>query len=172
MISPDSVDRFWIAPFVLDGESLGVGEWWIKDLSSHWIEVCTSLIEYYGPIFDEHLQGPLSHIRIRCTAAGSGAMVIIYAHGLPALSFIVVVGTAPAAEAGMLAMFAESVRESTLRYQVSGISKPFHEMTTLPERPIAMVVPWAQSSISEQDHELSNELMRHLAAALILKLSE
>ena len=72
----------------------------------------------------------------------------------------------------MLTMFAESVRASTLRYQVSGISNPFHEMTTFTERPIAMVLPWAQSSISEEDHEIANELMRHLAAALILNLSE
>jgi len=166
------IDRFWIAPFVLDGELLGVGEWRFEDLSSRWIEVCTSLIEQYGPVFDENLQGPFSHIRIRCTATGSGAMVILYAHDLAASSSVIVLGTAPAAEAQMLAMFAENICASTLRYQVSGLSKPFDEMTTLPQRPIAMVVPWAQSSISEQDHDLVTELMRHLAAALILKLSE
>jgi hypothetical protein len=98
-------------------------------------------------------------------------MVIIYAHELAASSFIVVLGTVPAAEAHMLAMFAESVRASTRHYQVSGLLNPFHEMTTLRERPITMVVPWAQSSISQQDHELVNELMRHFAAALILNLS-
>jgi hypothetical protein len=166
------IDRFWIAPFVLDGELLGVGEWRIEDLSSRWIDVCASLIEYYGPVFDQRLQGPLGHIRIRCTAVDSGAMVILYAREVAAASFAVVLGKAPIAEAQMLAMFADRISSSTSRYHVRGSSKPFREMTTLPERPIAMVVPWAQSPISEQDHELVTELTRHLAAALILKMSE
>ncbi|WP_447725893.1 hypothetical protein [Sphingomonas koreensis] len=166
------IERFWIAPFVLDGELLGIGEWWIKDLSSHWIDVCASLLEHYGPIFDQHLQGPLSHIRIRCTAIDSGAMVVLYAYDVAATSFVVVLGAAPPAEAQMLSMFAESVRSSTLHYQVAGLREPFHEMSTLIERPIAMVVPWAQSSVSEEDHELVTELMRHFTAALIINLSK
>ena len=172
MVPSHPVDRFWIAPFVLDGELLGVGEWWIKDLSSHWIDVCTSLIEHYGPTFDQHLQGALSHIRIRCTAIDCGAMVVLYAHGLAASSFAVVLGTSPTAEAHMLAMFADSVRASTLRYHADGSNKPFHEMATLSDRPMVIVVPWAQSPVSQQDHELVTELVRHLAAALILNLSE
>jgi hypothetical protein len=72
----------------------------------------------------------------------------------------------------MLAMFAESIRSSTTRYHADGSNKPFHEMATLSERPMVMVVPWAQSPISKQDHELVTELVRHLAAALILSLSE
>jgi hypothetical protein len=72
----------------------------------------------------------------------------------------------------MLAMFAENIRSSTLRYHAAGSNEPFREMTSLSERPMAMVVPWAQSPISKQDHELVTELVRHLAAALVLNLSE
>lgn len=167
-----SIDRFWIAPFALDGELVGVGEWWIDDISAHWINVCASLVQHYGPVFDEYLQGPLSHIRIRCTAGDGGAMVDLCVHDLMAASFVVVVGTAPVAEGQMLAMFAESLRSSTLLYRIGGSKEAFHEVITLPQRPIAIIVPWPQSSISEQDHELVTELARHLVAALVLNLSK
>ena len=167
-----SGDGFWIAPFALDGELLGVGEWQFDALSKHWIGVCTSLIDHYGPVFDEHLQGPLSHLRIKCTAAQSGAMVVLYAHGATVASFAVATGAVPAVDTQVLAMFAESIRSSTRQFQVSNIEEPFGAMTSMVERPLMVVVPWPQSHISEQDHELVREIGWHLAAALICKARE
>ncbi|HEX7693539.1 MAG TPA: hypothetical protein VF409_03560, partial [Sphingomonas sp.] len=101
-------DRFWIAPFALDGELIGVGERSFSDLSQHWIGVCESLIDHHGPVFDQPLQGPLRHLRIKCTAAGSVAMVVLYAHEVPVTSFAVVTGAAPSEEAEALTMFTEA----------------------------------------------------------------
>lgn len=167
-----SREGFWIAPFALDGELLGVGEWRFDALSKHWIGVCTSLIDHYGLIFDEHLQGPLSHLRIKCTGIESAAMVVLYAHGAPAASFAVVTGAAPAVDAHVLAMFTESIRSSTQQFQVSNIEEPFGAMMSMAQRPLMVVVPWPQSHIAEQDHELVKEIGWHLATALILKGSE
>jgi len=164
-----SGDGFWIAPFALDGELLGVGEWRFDALSKHWISVCTSLIDHYGPVFDECLQGPLGHLRIKCTAAESAAMVVIYAHGAPASSFAVATGAIPAMDTRVLAMFAESIRSSTRQFQVSNIGEPFEAMTSVAQRPLMVVVPWPQSHIAEQDHELVREIGWHFAAALIRK---
>jgi len=162
-----SDDRFWIAPFAVDGELLGVGERLFADLSQHWIGVCASLIDHYGPVFDQHLEGPLSYLRIKCTAVESAAMVVLYAYGAPASSFVVATGTAPEVEAEVLAMFAESIRSSTPHYQVSNIEVPFGAMTSVTQRPLMIVVPWPQSSIAQEDHELVKELGWHLAAALM-----
>jgi len=169
---PGSGDRLWIASFAIDGELLGVGERAFEKLSQHWIGVCASLIDHYGPVFDRPLQGPLSHLRITCTAAASAAMVVLYAHGLPVSSFAVAADAAPAEDTQVLAMFAESIRSSTVQFQVSNIETPFHEMTTISQRPLMVVVPWPESSIAEQDHELAKELGWHLAAALVRKLRE
>ena len=164
-------DGFWIAPFAVDGELVGVGEWRFDALSKHWIGVFASLIDHHGPVFDEHLQGPLSHLRIKCTAIESTAMVVLYAHGVAASSFAVATGAVPAVEAHVLAMFAESIRSSTQQFQVSNVEEPFGAMTTMVQRPLMVVVPWPQS-IAEQDHELVREIGWHLAAALIIKASE
>ena len=120
-----------------------------------------------GPVFDQPLQGPLRHLRIKCTAAGSVAMVVLYAHEVPVTSFAVVTGAAPSEEAEALTMFTEAIRASTRQYQVSGIEAPFSEITTLPQRPLMVVIPWPQSPVAEQDRELVKELSWHLAAALI-----
>ncbi|MBB4841501.1 hypothetical protein HNP52_004605 [Sphingomonas kyeonggiensis] len=151
-------DRFWIAPFAIDGELLGVGARLFDELSQHWIGVCASLIDHYGPVFDQPLQGPLSHLRIKCTAVESAAMVVVYAHGQPVSSFAVATGAVPSADTQVLAMFAESIRSSTRQFQVSNIDMPFCEIAVMDQRPLMVVVPWPQSSIAEQDHELAKEL--------------
>lgn len=163
-------ESFWVAPFAVDGELLGVAARRFDELSDHWLGVCTSLVDHFGPVFDQSLQGPLGHLRIKCTAAESAAMVVLYVHGQPASSFAIATDAVPAIDAQVLAMFAESIRGSTNRFQVSNIESPFGEMTTLAQRPLMVVVPWPHSSIAEQDHELTKELGWHFAAALICKL--
>ena len=159
-------EHFTVAAFALDGQLLGTGEKVFDDLSSHWIGVCSELIAHYGPVFDAPLQGPLGHLRIKCTSDRGGALTVIYANEKPVVSSAIAKGLSPVSEAQMLKMFADSVSSSTKRFHVDSPSA-FTAIGELTARPILVVVPWPSQEASEQDHDLGKELSLHFAAAFI-----
>jgi hypothetical protein len=160
-------DGFTIAAFAVDGELMGIAHQSFEGLSQHWIGVAQSFFANYGATFDERFQGPLGHLRIKCTSAAGAALILFYVHDQPASSCAIASGASPAAEAQVLAMFAESVRVSTEPFHTDAQAVPFSEVSTLPNRPLLIVVSWPDRTISEQDREIVKELVWHFGAAFL-----
>lgn len=159
-------DYYFVAAFGLDGEHIGTGEMTFASLSEHWLGVCRSLVEGYGPVFDINLQGTLSHVRLKCTSAEGAALVDIYMRGHLASSAAVVTGDSPIAEEQVLGMFRRSLENATSRY-FTDQRAPSFDFTAISERPLLIVVPWPNEAVSAQDHEIAKELQWHFAGSLM-----
>ena len=64
-------------------------------------------------------------------------------------------------------MFSDSVRQASAHFHRPEDS-PFVDLSAIPDRPLLVVVPWPDALITDQEHDLSKELMVHFAGALLL----
>jgi hypothetical protein len=156
---------FFIAPFVIDGESEGIDYWEIAKLSGKWLAICADHLEKHGSSFDAPWPGHLSYLSTRLTAASGAALVTFRVHGKLASSVALASGRSPAADAEVLKLFVESLRRVRLVVASAQSLEPFEKMLAIVERPVMVVVPWPDTGISDQDHAVVRELELHTAGA-------
>lgn len=156
---------FFILPFGMDGEPVGFGFWEQVRLSENWLTVCRDYLNEHGAVFDASWSGNLSHIRTKITSASGTALVTFFVQGKVALSVLLLAGTSPAAEESAAQMFVESLRRSAPVQAATQSPNPFNNIFSAKDRPLMVVVPWPETTVSEQDHKLVRELGLHLAGA-------
>lgn len=160
---------FFVAPFVIDGETEGIGFWELAKLSGKWLATCGKHLNQHGDSFDATWDGNLSHIQTKFTAASGVALVTFQVNGLTASSLALASGLSPATESEVLKMFVSSLRRVELAKKSASSSEPFQKVFAIKERPVMIVVPWPNSAILPQDHALVQELAVHLAGAFFSK---
>jgi len=143
----------------------------LEKLSTKWLAICNDYLEFNGASFNAPWSGDLSHIYLRLTSASGGALATFSVHSKPATSALLASGVSPSAEAELLKMFVDSLRKVVLVKQAATSSDPFQQVLAIKERPIKIVVPWPDRTISEQDHELIRELAIHTAGAFFVRNS-
>src|SRR4051794_24869124 len=108
--TPRGRDQFAVAAYLPNGELVGTGTWQLSSLSPKWIGVCEGLLEARGPNFETDLDGPLRHLRLKCTSSQGAALLLASIHGRPASSAALVTGGSADVDAEVLTMFADSMR--------------------------------------------------------------
>jgi hypothetical protein len=158
---------FFIAPFAIDGEQQGVGYYDCEKLSQRWLKVCADYLAQHGASFDAPWSGNLSHIRTRGTATSDAALMTFSVNGRIAASLALARGTAPAAEREVLTMFADSLHRLKVVQAAAASPSPFSAILSLQERPLMVVVPWPDETISSDDEGLVRELSLHTGGAFL-----
>jgi hypothetical protein len=161
----DSTPGFCVAPFAFDGELLAVDQWPFSKLSSKWLAVCDAFLGSNGSDFNASWAGPLNHIRTRFSSASGTALVTFQVNGTPVSSLALVSGVSEAADIEVLTMFVNSLRGVSLVRSAAKSSTPFEQALRMQQRPLMVVVVWAPTAVSDQDHELVRELSLHIAGA-------
>jgi len=159
---------YFVAPFSFDGELIGVAGRSVATLSPRWLDFCRRLLGELGPVFRRAIPlPPLEHITLQFTTNDSAALVSFYVREQPATSAVALRGKRPGAEAEVLRMFVESLRRVPVVQQAAGSAAPFEAAFGLSQRPLYVVVLWANPQIRDADLELVQELDNHLAAAFL-----
>jgi hypothetical protein len=156
---------FYVAPFSIDGTLEGIGFWKRSDLSGFWIEVCSDLMKGKGGNVDTFLERQLSHLRVKLTSAKGAALLTLFAREKPLSSCLLLSGTSTDADQQAAGMFVESVRKTNIVREVAAVMEPFASIFGINERPLMVVIPWPDETVSDQDHELVRELGLHFARA-------
>jgi len=159
--------RFYVAPFTIDGESLGVHEWDVAQLSAKWLSFAQQLIHENGSVLRRSLGGPLSHLEIKLTAADGIGLGTMFANDQIVVSTAYFGGANPAEERELETMFLESLRGSAPVKRHASMDLPFDQLRTIRERPLHVVVVWGNPQVSDQDHELIREFANHFAGAFL-----
>jgi hypothetical protein len=164
-----STSEFFVAAFAPDGELIGVAGRDLEKLSPKWLGFCRDLLASGRGMFRGSVPlPPLQHITLQVTAGSGAALVSFLVGDQPVSSAVALTGRDPAAEVEALKMFVGSMRGVPLVQQTAATSKPFEALFTLAERPVYVVVPWANPRVSQEDKQLVQELEIHLAATLTL----
>jgi|SRR5581483_2269172 len=163
------VPGFSVAAFGIDGEVQGIDRWDFEKLSSKWLRICGEYLEHHGASFDASWSGPLAHIQTKFTSASGAALVTFGVKGKLAASVALASGLTPATESSVLKMFVNSLRGVELVAAAAQSPEPFREVLAIEERPLMLVVPWADSEVSEQDQALIRELAIHTAGAFFMR---
>ena len=159
--------EFTLAVFGEAGELQSVGRVTGEGLSGKWLDACRALLDEGGGQFDVNWSGPLGHVRTKLTAAGGGAMVTFGVHDQPAVSMFLATGRDAKAEAEVLRNWVESLRAIAFVQENTRWKEPFGDALTIPERPLAVAVPWGHTGVGEEDADLVRELAMHLASAFL-----
>jgi hypothetical protein len=166
---PPTPDYF-VAPFAPDGEMIAVAGRSLSELSPRWLGFWHELLATQGPVFRSAVPlPPLQHITVQLTSGSGAALVTLSANDQPASSSVALTGSDPARESEVLRMWVDSLRRLPLVRQAAASGTPFEAVFDLPERPLYVVVPWANPRISAADQQLVQELENHLAAALLAR---
>jgi hypothetical protein len=163
--TPDGT--FYVAPFAVDGELLGVGRWDVASLSPRWLIVCERMIRAHGGSFRASFGQALSHIEVKLTAASGVGLGTFYAHGRVVVSTAYLRGGDADAEGEVVQMLINSLRKVSVTRQVTASDRAFEAMATIAERPLHLVVAWADENVSKQDQDVVTELATHFAAAYL-----
>jgi len=159
---------FYVAPFVFDGELEGIGGWMLSQLSPKWLAFCSEMLAEQGANFECAIPlPPLEHISLRVTSSSGATLVNFSVRNRPATSGAALSGENPAADAEVLRMFVDSLREVPLVRQAAATQLPFEAAFSITARPLFVVIPWADPDISEDDMQLVHDLQKHLAGALL-----
>jgi hypothetical protein len=169
-VPPPANETYFIAPYVIDGELVGVEPVKLASLSSRWIGVCRDLIEVHGLEFEESLEGPLSHLRIKYTSAKGAALILVSVHERPAVSGVFASGLSDETDLEALGMFAASAAQSLAKFRAIGRNSSFAGLATISERPLLVVIPYADALLTDEEYGLAKELMQHVAAAHMRQL--
>jgi hypothetical protein len=167
-IPREQTPDYYVAPFAIDGECMGVGGQFISELSPRWLTFCRQMLNHRGPVFRCTIPlPPLAHIGLQFTSQTHAALVSFTVHSHPATSAVALRGTNLVAEAEVLKMFVDSLRRVPVVQQAAASRDPFGTAFGLVQRPIYIVVPWANPEISEADQNLVRELNNHTAATFL-----
>lgn len=163
-----STPDYFVAPFAPDGELVGVAGRSLAELSPRWLGFCHELLASQGPVFRRPVPlPPLQHITVQLTSSNGAALVTLSVHEQPASSAVALTGSDPGADSEVLRMFVESMRRLPIVQQAAATPTPFEAVFGLAERPLYVVIPWANPRISGPDQELVQQLENHLAGALL-----
>jgi hypothetical protein len=161
---------YFVAPFAVDGELLGVAGRSLSELSPRWLGFLHELLATQGPTFRCPIPvPPLEHITLQVTSADGAALVSFAVRDQPATSAVALTGSDPTADAKVLRMFVDSMRRVPLVRQVAATPAPFEAAFRLAQRPLYVVIPWANPKVSDADQDLVQELENHLAGALLAR---
>ncbi|MBC8217448.1 MAG: hypothetical protein H8E73_03190 [Planctomycetes bacterium] len=160
---------FFVAPFGIDGCSVGIAFWDASSLSEEWTAVCSAFLEEHGVAFDDSWGVPLSHVRMKLTSASGAAIVTFFVHDKAVSSVLLLSGQSPSVEADVGGMFIESLKRTLLVKAATVTPNAFKAVLECKERPLMAVVAWPESAVCEEDHELVRELGLHLAGAFFLR---
>lgn len=155
---------FYLVPFGIDGEQLGIGFWETAKLSDFWLDTCKRQLTTRGPTFDASWSGNLKIIRTRLTSASGVAIATFFVRDHAAASLLFLSGQSPEAENDVRELFVESLRKS-LKQWVPPDQNTFSALTSIGERPLMAVVAFPDPTVSDQEHEIVRELGLHLAGA-------
>jgi hypothetical protein len=165
-------DSFFAAPFAVDGELLGIGSWRASDLSPRWLRVCERLLAEGGHAFRSALGPELPHLEVQFTSANGAGIGTFFAGGAIGISAAYLRGQDAGTEREVLEMFVRSLRATPLVQQAKATDLPFEGVFQLRERPLHVVVPWGNPTMSEQDEEIIGELSNHFAAAYLCRTDD
>jgi hypothetical protein len=159
---------YYVAPFSADGELVGVTGRSLAELSPRWLAFCSGMLDARGPAFRCAVPlPPLEHITLKFTSAQGAALLTFLVRGRVATSGVALRGTHPAADAELLASYVDSMRRVRLVQQAAKTATPFEAALALAQRPLYIVVPWADPDIADADMDLVRDLNTHTAAAFL-----
>src|SRR5215475_11186073 len=165
--SVDAEGGFTVAAFTIDGALECKDQWIYSNLSARWSNICDELLRAKGVNFNYPWIGPLSHIRTKLTSARGAGICTIFVNGHVASSNLLLRGHDRVVERDVSRMFVSSLQNVHLVQAATTKSEPFAEVLSLSERPLMVVVPIPDDSISDQDHDVVQELSVHLASAFL-----
>jgi len=165
----EKIPGLFVAPFSVDGELEGIDYWEFGKLSSKWLSICDEFLRGNGTSFNAPWSGNLSHIQTKFTASSGAALVTFSVNGRPAASVALASGLSLMAESEVMKMFVSSLRTVAMVSTAAKSAEPFQEVLSIKKRPVMIVVPWPDSTISQQYHALVRELAIHLAAAFFMR---
>jgi hypothetical protein len=160
-------EGFLVVGFAIDGTLVDKWRWLYRDLSAKWSNICEDLLSAKGVNFDYTWQGPLSHIRTKLTSARGAGICTLFVNDHVASSNLLLRGHDRAVEHDVSRMFVSSLRNVHLVQAATTQSEPFAEVLSLSERPLMVIVPIPDDSISDQDNDVVQELSVHLASAFL-----
>jgi hypothetical protein len=163
----DAEGGFTVAGFTIDGTLEGKWRWTYRDLSAKWSNICDELLRAKGVNFDYTWSGPLSHIRTKLTSTRGAALFTIFVNAYVATSNLLLRGHYRGAERDTSRMFVRSLQKVHLVQTITSLSEPFAEVLSLSERPLMVIMPIPDESISDQDNDVVQELALHLASAFL-----
>ena len=164
---PSSTDVFFVAPFALDGEFLGIGSLEVSGFSPKWLAICESILRQHGPLFRISMGQMLTYLEIELTSANGVGLSTFYAKGEAVISAAYLSGRDAEAERTVSRMFVDSLRSIPIIQQAKGSERPFESVFMIPERPLHVVVVWTNPNVSPEDFQLLQELSSHFAAAFL-----
>mgnify|MGYP003325606153 FL=1 len=168
----DSADSgFYIAPFGIDGEQVGLGFWNASTLSDIWLGVCKEFLNVHGAVFDAPWSGKLFEIRTKFTSASGAAIATFFVRDRVASSLLFLSGHSPEVERTVTEMFIESLRKAVWVQTAALSLHPFLAIASIGERPLMVAVAWPEPTMSEQDNNIVRELGLHLAGAFLTESS-
>jgi hypothetical protein len=156
---------FHVAAFDAAGEFVGQTMFDGARLSPKWSQFCDALLTANGELFAVNLTGPLAHISLRFTSTSGAAIATISAGGRLANSLLLLSGREPEADREVRDMFHQAVATTATKLGRPRNPLPFCDLSRLENRPLACVVAWGSSQVSEEDDSLIKELSWHLAGA-------
>lgn len=160
-------EGFYLAAFGVDGVLEGEGHWDHQDLSERWLTLCDELIAEKGMNFDHQWTGPLSKIRTKMTSANGAGICTFFVNERTVSSVLLLRGIEPQSELEVSTMFVESLRATPLVAAASGSSEPFADVLSIVQRPLMVVVPFPDPTVSDQSYDLVRELSLHLSSAFM-----
>lgn len=157
---------FYVAPFAMDGEFLGVGEWRLADLSVKWLEFVGEVLHAGGSAFNKPLPSPFELVSLRFTSVQETALASFVFDGRPVASSLYLSGGSMVVEHELTRSFVNSMRAVDLVRQSQLTPEPFKEIFSISQRPIHIVISWPTES--EEVGGTICELNSHFAAAFLL----
>jgi len=153
---------YYVAPFVFNGEFLGVAEWNVSDLSVRWLGFARELLCASGSSFKCSLPDPFERVSLKFTSTQGAALVNFELDGMPAASSVYLRGDNMVTELEVLQMFVKSMRGVEAVRRTQATSEPFNEIFSVTERPLHIVIPWPTD---EKNDSIIRELNNHFAVA-------
>jgi len=166
---PTNVSSFFVAPFAIDGEAVGLGETRLANLSQRWLDFCAQILDSNGMVFRITLPAPFDRIALRFTASAGTALVSFFVDGQLVVSAAFLSGDDLSAEKELLGLFVASLQRTDVVQQSRSVAAPFSEVFGLAKRPLQVVVPCVTPDISDEDHTVVQQLCTHLAGTFFCR---
>ena len=166
------LEGFYVAPFTPSGELMGKGFWPFDELSEKWIKLCQEFLSGHGEVFDSSWGSELAQIETKLTSSKGAGLGVFRFRSEIAISTLYISGLNQTIDDQTRAMFVDSIERSEFVTQLSSSKHPFDRIQNISERPLAVTVVWGNPNISDEDHELIQELSTHFAAAFFLSAAE
>jgi hypothetical protein len=159
---------YYVAPFAPDGEHLGVGFWEFSKLSQMWIDNCHGFMASCPQTKSVSWGQQLARFETQLTSARGAGLATFSVDGLIALSCVFASGIDRETDDEVLRQFVASMQRVEFVRQAATVADPFGSLLRLEERPLAGVVVWHPAGITDEDHQVLQELSNHFAAAFFL----